>query len=42
MRVQNAEEVCAALLGGELKPNLPVGKTTQPTAAELPKSEVTA
>ncbi len=42
MRVQNAEEICAALLGGELKPNLPMGKSTQPTAAELPKSEVAA
>jgi hypothetical protein len=42
MRVQNAEEVCAALLGGELNPNLPTGKSTPPTAAELPKREVAA
>ena len=42
MRVQSADEVCAALLDGELKPNLPTGKTTQPTAAELPKSEMAA
>ena len=42
MRVQGAEEVCAALLGGELKPNLPAGKSTQPTAAELPGNEVAA
>src|SRR5881628_2311603 len=33
MRVQGAEEVGAALLGSELKPNLPLGKSTQPTAA---------
>jgi len=42
MRVQNAETVSAALLGGALNPNLPAGKSTQPTAAELPKSEVAA
>lgn len=42
MRVQGAEEVCAALLGGELKPNLPAGKPTQPTATELPGNEVAA
>ena len=42
MRVQGAEEVCAALLGGELKPNLPAGKSTQPTAAELPGNEEAA
>ena len=42
MRVQGADEVCAALLGGELKPNLPTGKSTPPTAAELPASEVAA
>ena len=42
MRVQNAETVTAALLGGALNPNLPAGKSTQPTAAELPKSEVAA
>ncbi len=37
MRVQSAEEVSAALLGNELKPNLPTGKSTQPPAAELPQ-----
>src|SRR2546425_2866302 len=31
MRVQGAAEVCGALLGSELKPNLPTGKSTQPT-----------
>jgi len=39
MRVQTAEEVCAALFNPELKPNLPPGKATQPTPAELPASE---
>ena len=42
MRVQNADDVCAALFKPELKPNLPTGKSTEPTAAELPKSEVAA
>jgi hypothetical protein len=28
MRVQNADEVCAALFNPEIKPNLPAGKTT--------------
>jgi hypothetical protein len=28
MRVQSAEEVCAALFNGEVKPNLPIGKVT--------------
>ena len=42
MRVQTADDVCAALLGGELKPNLPAGKSTPPTAAELSRSEVAA
>ncbi len=28
MRVQSAEEVCAALFNGEVKPNLPAGKAT--------------
>jgi hypothetical protein len=37
MRVQNADEVSAALLGGELKPNLPAGKSSQPPAADLPQ-----
>ena len=30
MRTQNAEEICAALLSEELKPNLPTGKETKP------------
>ena len=42
MRVQNADDVCAALFKPEIKPNLPTGKSTEPTAAELPKSEVAA
>jgi hypothetical protein len=42
MRVQSAEEVCAALFNPELKPNLPTGKATRPTATELPKNEVAA
>jgi hypothetical protein len=42
MRVQNGEEVCAALFHGELKPNLPAGKVTRPSADELPKTEVAA
>ena len=33
MRVQNADDVCAALLKPEIKPNLPAGKTT---AADAP------
>ena len=36
MRVQNAEEVAAALLSAELKPNLPAGKETKPSPEELP------
>ncbi len=36
MRVQSAEEVGAALFEQELKPNLPAGKETKPSAAELP------
>ena len=36
MRVQSAEEIVAALFSGELKPNLPAGKETKPSAAELP------
>ena len=35
MRVQSAEEVCAALFNGEVKPNLPQGKVT---ATDAPKS----
>src|SRR5256714_10413841 len=42
MRVQSADEVCAALFNGQLKPNLPAGKATQPSPAELPKNEVAA
>ena len=34
MRVQSAEEVCAALFSPELKPNLPKGKVT---ASDAPK-----
>jgi len=41
MRVQSADEVCAALFSGELKPNLPAGKVSRPSAAELPRTEVT-
>lgn len=36
MRVQSADEVVAALFSPELKPNLPAGKETKPSAAELP------
>jgi hypothetical protein len=36
MRVQSADEVAAALFELELKPNLPAGKETKPSAAELP------
>ncbi|HWN96460.1 MAG TPA: hypothetical protein VNT99_15630 [Methylomirabilota bacterium] len=36
MRVQSADEVVAALFNSELKPNLPAGKETKPSAAELP------
>ncbi len=36
MRVQSAEEVVAALFSHELKPNLPSGKETKPSAEELP------
>jgi len=42
MRVQNADDVCAALLKPELKPNLPAGKAVPPGAVELPKGEVAA
>ena len=35
MRVQSAEEVCAALFSPELKPNLPKGKVT---ASDAPKA----
>jgi hypothetical protein len=35
MRVQSAEEVCAALFNGEVKPNLPQGKVT---ATDAPKA----
>ena len=34
MRVQSAQEVCAALFSPELKPNLPKGKVT---ASDAPK-----
>ena len=36
MRVQSADEVTAALFNPELRPNLPAGKETKPSAAELP------
>jgi hypothetical protein len=36
MRIQSADEVVKALLNSELKPNLPVGKETKPSPAELP------
>jgi hypothetical protein len=36
MRMQTAEEICAALFHPELKPNLPVGKETRPSPSELP------
>ena len=36
MRIQSAEEVAAALFSAELKPNLPAGKETKPSPAELP------
>lgn len=42
MRVQSADEVCAALSSAELKPNLPAGKVTKPGAEELPKTEIAA
>lgn len=38
MRVQSAEEVAAALFASELKPNLPTGKETKPSAVELPSA----
>lgn len=41
MRVQSAEEVAAALFDPGLKPNLPAGKATQPSATELPESALT-
>jgi hypothetical protein len=40
MRVQSAEEVCAALFNRELKANLPENKVTPPSTAELPKRAV--
>jgi hypothetical protein len=46
MRVQNAEEVCAALFKPEIKPNLPEGKTTASDApvpiADSPSESITA
>lgn len=38
MRVQSADEVVAALFNGEVKPNLPAGKTT---AGDAPTTAVT-
>ena len=40
MRIQKAEEVLTSLLDPNLKPNLPSGKATQPTPAELPVTTV--
>jgi len=40
MRTQSTGDVCAGLFSSELKPNLPAGKATQPSPAELPKGEV--
>jgi len=40
MRVQSAEEVVGALFNPEMKPNLPAGKQTKPSAAELPSAAV--
>ena len=42
MRVQGAEEICAALFDDKIKPNLPVGKATKPSVEELPRTEVAA
>jgi hypothetical protein len=39
MRVQTAAEVTQALGDPNLKPNLPAGKETRPTSAELPANE---
>ena len=36
MRVQTAEDVAASLFDSKLTPNLPGGKVTRPTPAELP------
>ena len=36
MRTQPADEVSAALFNPDLKPNLPTGKETKPSPAELP------
>ncbi len=36
MRTQSADDVVAALFHPELKPNLPAGKETKPSTAELP------
>ena len=38
MRVQMADEVATALFNPELKPNLPTGKETKPSASELPNA----
>ena len=40
MRVQSSEEITAALFAPELKPNLPAGKETKPSVAELPSAAV--
>lgn len=38
MRVQTADEVAASLFSPEVKPNLPTGKETKPSASELPSA----
>lgn len=42
MRVQSADEICASLFDGEVKPNLPAGKETRPAADELPDKQAAA
>jgi hypothetical protein len=42
MRLQSADDVCAALFNNELKPNLPAGKPAKPPTTELPESETAA
>lgn len=40
MRVQSAGEICSALARPEVQPNLPSGKATVPSPAELPSAAV--
>lgn len=42
MRTQTADEIVAALLAREIKPNLPTGKVTAPARAELAQQTVAA